>query len=806
MAESVDLMIFPSIQDGMNLDEVKEKLVKKLRVDPEKVDEWFDGSEPTLILQDVDEEVANRYVKAIVNCGAECKTSPVGQSGLSLVAKTTSKNTKLFVCPSCEYDEEVPLGTEIERCPKCGLVIANWEEQMAKEAEKEKIRRRLLRQARLAQDGQAEIDRKNKELERLRAQEREIMKELGLKPPGLLWRIYEKYSISLSFAITSLIIMATGVVFFYVDQFLDRQRHDELIVAPPSEEIVEIASVVEAAVQLQQTGNEQVAMEIADVTQVMRGQENEARASMKKAAQLMMKGVDPEKFVEMAAKMPSAGAFTRPMPGGSDPVSVNIDTIGGINGLTGVSNFGPRDLAAISSALPLNGNDVLLDVLLEKRMKPDPSNQEGPQVIVEAIDELDGSRIVDLMKMLARDQEWDQFLASHTTHYLNVQEYDKASELANRIQDPVLKIKSLGDIMSDQLMDGNLAAVKLLMAKAGLELDNIKDPDTRAATLVSLGEALSAAGSKSEPETSLVRIETMAAESSNLRTRSLLHARLAVAYMQKGDRVKARLHFKHASGFAGQIREVADRLSAFTRIAQRYFDARNTTLANEILAEAEIIAATQLEAEQRARVFAEIAMARGYMGDLVGANMAIKNAAKGEARQQLRAKLAEVLMADGRYFEAMGIMESLQDHVQYSRLELHVLANFVYSDRVDAAKRRLPGAISRARKISGPGERGLLLSQLARIAARIGEGALSEVLFKEALQMSNALEGRKSQVNRGLVALGQARLLQFKQSQNNLELMADTVVRDSISNEILAIEDTAKTLLPESLLEEVTAD
>ena len=140
------------------------------------------------------------------------------------------------------------------------MVIAEWEEKLDKEDEKKKIRRSLLRQARLAQDGQAEIDSKNKELERLRAQEREIMKELGMTPPGLLWRIYEKYSISLSFAITSLIIRVTGVVFFYVDQFLDRQRHDELIVAPPSEEIVEIASVVEAAVRLQQTRNEQVAM------------------------------------------------------------------------------------------------------------------------------------------------------------------------------------------------------------------------------------------------------------------------------------------------------------------------------------------------------------------------------------------------------------------------------------------------------------------------------------------------------------------------------------------------------------------
>lgn len=806
MAETVDLLIFPSIQDGMDLDEVKEKLIKKLRVDAEKVDEWFDGDEPTLILQAVDEEVAERYVKAIMNCGAECKTSPAGKSGLSLIAKTTHKNTKLFICPSCEYDEEISLGTEIEQCPKCGLVIAKWEERLAEEEEKEKIRRRLLRQARLTADGQEEIDRKNKELERLRALEREIMKELGLKPPGVLWRFYEKYAIAMSFAITSLIIMLTGVAFFYVDQFLEQQRHEELIAAPPSEAIQEIASVLEAAVQLQQTGNERVAQEIADVTQVMRGQENEARATLVKAAQQMMKGVEPEKFVEMAAKITSADAFAKPMPGDPDPTPVNVDTVGGISGLTGVSNFAPSDLAAMSSGLPVSGHDELLEVLLKKRMKPDPLNPEGPQIIVEAIDELDGSRIVDLMNMLARDQEWDLFLASHINRYLNNQEYDKASELADRIKDPIVKIKSLGDIMSDYLVDGNLASSKLLMARVGLELDKIEDPDTRAGILMNLGEALSASGSKTEPESSLARIEDMAADTSNLRTKSLLHARLAVAYMRKGDRVNAQLHFKHSSRSAGQIKEEGDRLSAFTRIAQRYFDARNTTLANEILAEAETLAATQLEPEHRSRIFAEIAMARGYMGDFTGANMAINNAGKGEARQQLLAKLAEVLIVDGRYFEAMGIMDSLRDHVHYSRLELRILANFVYSGRGDAAKQRLPGAISRARQISGPAERGLVLSQLARIAARLGEGGISEVLFKEALQLSGRLQGRKAQVNRALVALGQARLFQFARSQDTLELVVDIVVKDPISNEILAIERTVKTLLPESLLEEMTED
>ena len=147
MGDIVDLLIFPVVKDGEDLDEVKQKLAKTLSVDIEKVDSWFESEVPTAILQKVDEEVADRYLVAIAKCGAECKSVPTGDKGLSLVAKTKTKNTTLFICPSCEYDEEVPIGTDVEQCPKCGLVLAKWEERMAEEAEKEKIRRRLRRQA-----------------------------------------------------------------------------------------------------------------------------------------------------------------------------------------------------------------------------------------------------------------------------------------------------------------------------------------------------------------------------------------------------------------------------------------------------------------------------------------------------------------------------------------------------------------------------------------------------------------------------------------------------------------------------------
>ena len=72
------------------------------------------------------------------------------RANLSLVPKPLA--TELFYCPACEYEETVPAGQVMAECPKCGLVLAKWQERLREEKQKEDIRRRLLRDARLHED------------------------------------------------------------------------------------------------------------------------------------------------------------------------------------------------------------------------------------------------------------------------------------------------------------------------------------------------------------------------------------------------------------------------------------------------------------------------------------------------------------------------------------------------------------------------------------------------------------------------------------------------------------------------------
>lgn len=788
MANSVDLLIFPKVQEGNNLDDVKAKLVKALRVEASTVERWFSIDSPSKILRGVDEPVARRYEKAIKRCGANCNVNPSGDATASVDAGSTTKNKNLYKCPSCQYEEEIPQGDEMAQCPKCGLDMGEWAEQEAKESEKGKILQHLQEAAKSREQGGEDTEAKMRELERLRSQEQLIMAELDLKPQRALWLFFEKYPVTLSLVIISLVVVITVLAVQYVEEYLDQTEKPTVVDVAPTDDVKQIAEALGVALQLKQVGGKGMAADLALVTQVIRGQNSSEKASVVEAAKQMMNGGNPKQFTDIAIRMLHSA-------------SAQTDTIGGVSGLTGTQNFGDQMLAVISPSAFRSGHEQLLRILAELRRKPDPGNPGGPDIYVEAIEEMDGSAIVDLLNSLAQDLEWDQFLSFQASRYLGEQNYKRASALTGLIQNPVVKIESLSKTIESQLRDGNLEAVGLAISKVFQEFEKIEDADVKTRTLLAVGETLATSGSDSERAKLLSRIEVLATKGSNHYERTVMHGWLAVAYMQQRNQDKVRSHFAQAIRTAGQIKKPVERISAFIRLAQRYFDVRNLTLASEILSEAEVLAVTKLEPESRDRVFAEIAMARGYMGDFVGASMAIENAGRGEGKQQLLSKLAEMLIDNGRYFQAMDVMDSIVSNVEYARLGLRVVSSVVHSGRGSDGEQLLVMVTKRAQKISDPGSRSLMLSQLARLWVRVGDSVRSDALFKNALVNADGLQVKRAQVTRGLVALNRARVFQFARSADIMESVSDTVVKDPISNEIFATQRTVRLLLSDLVTE-----
>lgn len=802
MSEKVNLVLYPQIQEGEDVDEVKGKLCKTLSVDLATVDTWFATENATAILKDVEAETAEKYVSAIQACGAQCNLQPAGgdKSSWGLEEMSQADIRDLFICPSCEYEEQMERGLKMEQCPQCGLVIAKWEEKMRDEAEKEKIRRRLLRDQRLTGDRQEEIDAKKAELERLKALEREIMLELGIKPPGALWQLFEQYTFAISFGFTAVVVVVTAIAVQYGTGYVDRQSEAELAAATPSEEIQGIAPVMAAAMEMQQNGDQEVITEMADASQIMRGEGSESREAIVGAAAQMMKGVDPKEFMAIAAKMSLPPATAKISAGELQPAVVNTATIGGVQGLQGVASFSGSELSGMSPPLLEHGHEDILSVLTEKRVVPDIYDPGGPDLIVEAIDEMDGSAIVNLMSSISRDQEWDQYLASHVTRYIVNGDIDSATNLADRIKNPVVRISAFGQIMEEHELNANASDVKVLSARVNLDLAKIKDPDTRARVILNLGKKLAEGGSQVEPYNSIDRVTRMAEDSDDLFEESYLTSRLAVTYMELDDIPQAKRLLQKSMRVAGRLKNLSDRISAFTRIAQRYYDVRNNTLASKILSEAAILAATELEQQPRSMAFGEIALAQGYIGDFAGARISIDNAAEGKAKQQLIAKVAELLIGEERYYESLAWMETLEDEVEYSRLELRLSSALFYAGRTREAINRMEQSAPRMQRIYELSERGLLTSQYARFFARLGQEERSEQLFMEAEEISKQLTGRKSQVNLALVALDRARVFQLVRARNIIvDELTDTVVRDPIDTEVLSTERIFSGFLPEDL-------
>ena len=65
MADTVNLVLYPQVQNGAEVTAVNKKFQTTLSVDAATVDSWFSTVNPTAIRTDVEESVAVKYLSAI---------------------------------------------------------------------------------------------------------------------------------------------------------------------------------------------------------------------------------------------------------------------------------------------------------------------------------------------------------------------------------------------------------------------------------------------------------------------------------------------------------------------------------------------------------------------------------------------------------------------------------------------------------------------------------------------------------------------------------------------------------------------
>jgi hypothetical protein len=77
-----------------------------------------------------------------------------------------------------------------------------------------------MRHHKIQESNQYSTEEKENELERLRQLERELMIELGVKPPGRFWMFFSRNPRSVSGTIGALLIAVTMAGNYYLDSYL----------------------------------------------------------------------------------------------------------------------------------------------------------------------------------------------------------------------------------------------------------------------------------------------------------------------------------------------------------------------------------------------------------------------------------------------------------------------------------------------------------------------------------------------------------------------------------------------------------
>jgi DNA-binding SARP family transcriptional activator len=798
MSEAFNLVFFPTVQASASKEQVIDQLATTLKVERTKIAGWYATDKPTILLKNVPIDVAERYRSAIMDSGGACNIQPGDgdKANLSLVPKPLSTN--LFYCPACEHEEDLPLGEVMLQCPKCDLVLSKWQERLKEEKEKDDIRRRLLRDAQLNEDSSQLHRKRRDELDRLRQLEREIMLELGIKPPGRFWLFYSDHPFSVSAAVALLLLTCSSIGLFLVNDWVHDREQAALAEAPSSEAVLAMTPVVTAAVQLSQAGKGEMLTEITEVAQQIRGGSS-GRAEIIRATEQLMKGVNIAPFLKLAnnaSQQPQAMTLGGE---GSVPLAINTRSLGGINGLVGVSVLDVEERLMLLPPLLVHGPDQLFEVLGDQHQIARPTSAVGATARVPAIEKMDGSRIVELMKSLATDIEWDEFLASQVPQLQRDRRLGDATELLANIKNPVVKIRALiamleRDVAGTPEMDRALAVMRIK-----IDIARISDADTQAMLLLQVGKRLAAMGVGDQPRQSIDWVEALLEELNEPYAISLVAGRLAVSSVQHGDQEVGSRWFSRARSNAASITDISQRIAAFARLARHYAIARNRTLANEILAEAQLLAATRLRGRQRALAFAEISLALGHMGDMQGALLAIDNATYGHARQQLLATIAESLLDENAFRQAQAVMDQIDDAATKSRLGIRLITNVAYQGRLPQAKLLLAEYGVQVRQIFDLGKRGMMLSQFARLATRLGQPDMASRLFAEMEALSANLLGREAMINKGMLAINQARSLLIKDAMTTLESIDAVFIRDPVMSEIVMIERTVKNLMPVSV-------
>lgn len=580
------------------------------------------------------------------------------------------------------------------------------------------------------------------------------------------------------FLTSLLVVILTAGSMYGVNYWLQMRERQRLMATSPSQQALDTAQVTAAAVHLYQSGNRKLLIEMAEVASVMRRMDRESIDQTSNAAVDMIKGLDSKPFLKLVNEGAGQGA---PATSGKIP---------------GAKEFTLEDINKISPALFQDGHENLLGRTAERDEKPVAGNADGKVVLVDRLDKLEDTAVSELMNGLSIDQEWDQYLEGRINSYLKTEVVNEAVQLVGQIKTPVLQIQAYGKILLYLQERNQLRNIGAFKSAALNIVGQVANPEFRGRVLVDLGRDMASKAADGAPGTIIELIKDKLAKSKSTYEKPYLAAHLAVVQFQLGDTIGSGVSIQRALHSVNAIPEKVERLSTFCKLSKRYYDMRKLILAEEILSQAAAIAATELGGSEKARIFGEIAIARGYMGDTAGAMMSIDNASTGRGRQQMLFGLGRSYVELDRPYQAWVVLNKISDEVEYSKLLVRLVSRLIHTGDERQAAYYFRGAGLRARQIATTEVKVMIVGHFARLYQRLGEDSEANSLFAHAITSINSMSGRKADFSLASIALDQARAQKLEGARISVSRIKERIVKDIVAAEVDRTEKILKNLLP----------
>jgi len=216
MADLYDVILFGINTEDSERDTTLHTIATILGIKETELRDIVDNHLPATIKQGVPIEVARKYHTAILRAGGTCNFRPSTSKKvkLELAPLELQRERSLFICPACEYKQEIPIEeTAPTQCPQCGIIPSKYDKLAAAKEERERIKQRLLSMHNLREQQNKELAERKALEERQRRLEEEIRKELGL--PKLINSRFRLFGSAAFIGILGMVLGGTAVALSY---------------------------------------------------------------------------------------------------------------------------------------------------------------------------------------------------------------------------------------------------------------------------------------------------------------------------------------------------------------------------------------------------------------------------------------------------------------------------------------------------------------------------------------------------------------------------------------------------------------